>query len=500
MRMDLGRMVYTVRVNDDVGFGDQINQFVLLHTLGQCLGRRFVYTPLSNRRSAADIFARIPLATLFAERIDAAEHAGRPVVTFGVADAAGEALAAPQAWLADLRRRADAAAGADSILELRLAGDRGPLWALVNRVAPEPADALRRRLHALVAGAAAADLFPADARIRVLVHIRQGDVATVPTPWDCDIVLWHQRAALAPPRRTHELRFIRALMRHLAAEYRDEGIAFAVFSDGYQRTRRLAAERLAGQGFFSDTQMALIDDLIVEQEAELALFAGLPRTRAFLGEETDHLVRLVAGITAADLVIANDAQRMTAKMIGAFGGERPRGLAVIGRDGRHDFYHREGIRTENGTAFIPIAWPDFSIEPLRRFIDAAVIRRTAPAASDTAGLPPPAARYNAAEWARCGMRLEAEGRLAEALLAFEQQAALTGGLGALEARSRLLAALGREEEAAALLEGERARRAAQADLAAALPRIDRSMGRREAREDAGAAVRETPAPAGGAAA
>ncbi len=214
------------------------------------------------------------------------------------------------------------------LLKMILSGPREKCFKLINSKISNYPDGLdlraiyfeKRRKHPW--GSAFGD-----GKVKTLVHIRQGDTATLETPWNTYISLWPKNCAFKEYSRFSDIptdvvqiedyhRFIKTLF-----SYFTEGtFSTLLFSDGFYRTfgrlKRNIRElkRNTHLNNASKNRLLKIDPRRYE-EKKFSMFRSIENSNLFLGEDFEKLRHLIHSFMTADLIIAGRQQAMIPSLI-----------------------------------------------------------------------------------------------------------------------------------------------------------------------------------------
>jgi hypothetical protein len=362
---------FTVIPRPEVGFTDQLMQLSLFGRLGHALGLAFRYTPVVNERTHESVWQDFGIAQAFAERtLDPAA----PLTDVPVSDKYLKRRAIRDAddLLAKLRADiADVPAG--RVIAFRIDGARRGLTRLVVKrpdLFPWPeAPEIRQAIQTAVPDTP----FPHDARPKIAVHVRRGDVTVINAPWGTGYKIRPvERFIVSPePLGAYHLRDFYTALKRLQ-EAAGPNAASALFSDGCGRARSILESRPDAElGVDANRRRALMDYCEFEDLAFDA-FRTLPATDVDVGESLSGFRRLVRALMDADIVLYSNAQRLAPKLIGAIG--RPGAEKMLAELVHADAYDPEKVR-EAGVSpdlahFHPIHPQTFEMDPVLRFAGA----------------------------------------------------------------------------------------------------------------------------------
>jgi len=168
-------------------------------------------------------------------------------------------------------------------------------------------------------------LFNNKKEIKILVHIRQGDVGIVETPWKTYIPILRKRsAALVEYESINEigkkyihmfhpsefLSYIRAFCEHLP----QSNYSMLIFSDGYCRSMDMIVRNIYKLNLDKNKNNLLLNAFENFDRDQFKDFESLENTKCVIGESETKLEQLVHSATEADIIICSDQQYMMHKL------------------------------------------------------------------------------------------------------------------------------------------------------------------------------------------
>ncbi len=164
--------------------------------------------------------------------------------------------------------------------------------------------------------------------INVMVHIRQGDTATIQTPWNTYIPVWHEIEGKFTQfkyrediqhQRSMEVDEFRRFLENLLNHVDPDRLSTAVFSDGFKKAFRWIYLHSKRRHVSAEE----IDQLKrIEQDYERKQFRGfeeLPGVKTVIGEEVQKLYQLIDSFMDADIIIIGTHQIMLPKLLAVYG-------------------------------------------------------------------------------------------------------------------------------------------------------------------------------------
>ncbi len=162
---------------------------------------------------------------------------------------------------------------------------------------------------------------------KILIHARQGDTATIETPWKSFIQVWPRKPnalkefdsidqlndhQIITPSDYH--RFCKNLFNCFDKRY----FSTLFFSDGYHRSIN-QLYKYRNMFDFSDKQWQQLDEWKKSCNSSLfSMFTKLDDFELIIGEETEKLYDLIHSFFFADILIVGNQQRMMPKFYAYF--------------------------------------------------------------------------------------------------------------------------------------------------------------------------------------
>jgi len=352
--MDGAETTFTIRIHLG-GFTDQLFQFSTFYKLGRSLGYEYVHSPFRSLRSSAAVFdylgfdslfvepgrwARIrrSLKTRLARKIDIALN-DRILAAAGVAS-----FGALQEYV---RRTVRDHAAGRSRVHVRFSWEPGrasrKFFGWVHAAIDDMPDGLdlRSAYEAQRSARPGPSSFP-PGHVGVLVHIRQGDTAIVPTPWGTYI----------PLREPGAIREHSNLDEHLAdsvvqpAEFKSfvdrfyrawkgDPMSVVVSSDGFQRAFQQVLTQADRLGWSPTARAEFQRAGLAYDALQFEPFSRIPNARVIVGESDDNLFELIDAALAADIVIIGHQQKMIPKLLANYSDRSRRTVVILLYKGPH---------------------------------------------------------------------------------------------------------------------------------------------------------------------
>ena len=170
-------------------------------------------------------------------------------------------------------------------------------------------------------------------RLKILVHIRQGDTAVIATPWGTYVSVWGRISNWMTECMTVDEidtnRVIResdyfAIVERIQHALGETPSSSLIFSDGYDRAFRILREGIRkGRLDWTPEQIALVEKQAVDYEQEqFGIFDPLQSDthscKTAIGENRKHLCDLIESLMQCQIVIVGTHGEMIQKLVAAY--------------------------------------------------------------------------------------------------------------------------------------------------------------------------------------
>ena len=440
---------FTIKINP-TGYSDQLNQFMLVYELGIRLGMKYVYTDIAKTYGRFNENARKFLDVVFEDsdkEIDL-KQLTEYQIEIKSQDFSRLGILSGDDVIEYLKTKIEVKQDKNSLIILRLAGDRNLIFKLLSDFKDDITAPLRSAMNKQIKSCAYKNLYPFDGVIKVFIHLRLGDVTRLATPWAHDFNLWHSTDIGALEVCTPEsMRLLRVCIRELNEFYGEDKICFSIHSDNFRLAERDYSTLLKNTTIVSQEQQTICRHLIAEMSAELELFKQFKNANVFFDKDPAGVEKLTSALINSDLAITNGHQRMIAKLIGIFFTEKPIGLACLMEDSVDKEFHTQMLPT-NALEFIPLEYKRFSLMPLKNFINQHITKaeklwRFPDTLVNTSKL----SAYCSSDLYQAGCDLQATNNLDDALKCFELSAEISNSNDdSIAKQIEVLEMLGRSEQ------------------------------------------------------
>lgn len=345
IRSDVSDTYFTVWTND-VGFTDKLCQFNAFYKLGRSLNYFYVHSPLQSPRSSLCAFDFVGLNQYLSN------SARRPIANFSYLDIPiGQPLLEKTGRSFDnlqnyIRKRvAQAQAQTSQSLVVRFGIGTGgrDVYPIIHKgcsCLPDEVDLFTiyreaRRLEPRQS------LFT-DNKIRVLVHMRQGDTAVIETPGQTFISVWNAK----PKEYMQEFDSFEQLSKdHIEVEpFYDFALAFQLqFEDQLSLVFCSDGYRAAFDDLFQKIETFHLDDQRMESLQKLREIYDYRKYSSFnsfseavvqVGETDQNFCDLVNSAIEAEIIVTGTQQTMIVQLLSRFYDlRRPKIILMLHRGG-----------------------------------------------------------------------------------------------------------------------------------------------------------------------
>ncbi len=325
------KIFFTIMPSLNVGIAHQLSYFNVIYKLGTHLGFEYLHSPFCSSRSSKNIYNFLGFNRHFnvSEYIfcSSLAYKVRTLSTFckyKIIDLRFNAFAISEASLnsfEDLLKHIRTVTICESQrpLLVRFSGKTGNVYKWIHsnlgRLNP-PVDLRSSYFYSRT-------LYPWQSRfqpnsIKILVHIRQGDTALIPTPWNTFIDTKHMREIkstnLSEDRFTDTedyLGFLKLLIDYISPQK----YSIVVCSDGYKRGFRKIYNKKRTLGLSADQirQLKRLEDSF--ETEKFRAFTSDSTCVAVIGESEPNLFDLIHSAMLADLIVFGDQQKMMPRLM-----------------------------------------------------------------------------------------------------------------------------------------------------------------------------------------
>ncbi|MGB0383481.1 MAG: hypothetical protein ACPGWR_01535 [Ardenticatenaceae bacterium] len=214
-------------------------------------------------------------------------------------------------------------------------------------------------------------------RLKVAVHIRQGDTAVVKTPWDTYILAWNKsdgkfkyveaadlntfaKVPLLPVDDYHEF------VQQLTARFAADDFSFLFLSDGFQRAFERVSKKVEKLDL-TDTQIAVLKRSQKSYDKRaFAKFDDINNSAAIVGEHPTKLCDLLHSVLLADIVIVGTQQKLVPKFLSNYSDPDTMPILIVLYRAGKPKHHTLGLNeVRHKFIYVDMNQPDYDAIALR---------------------------------------------------------------------------------------------------------------------------------------
>ena len=162
--------------------------------------------------------------------------------------------------------------------------------------------------------------------LKMMIHIRQGDVAVIETPWETCIPVWEKNLVEYPnfqdiqyDNRVLHLDEYSLFTERLQAHLKDITFSSLVFSNGFSRAfSQFHHKGMESLNITTDQEKSLLESVETYDEKAFKKFSGLSNSTLVLGENSEKLCDLIHSILLADLIIIGPRGGLVPKFLATY--------------------------------------------------------------------------------------------------------------------------------------------------------------------------------------
>ena len=330
------------------GFSDQINQFSVLYKLGMILGYKYVHTPFYSQRSSTQIYNFLGFNDYFLLKIDDFKKEDFECIYLRIGnlfllksniDSLEKIQNKIHEFVSKRNSRSDkiivyfefARPRPRSLLSKAIKSINSYFYHkfninyLINSELPYFPDGLNLKsiyLNTKNKNPLSQTKF-SPGKIKLLVHIRQGDTSIIETPWKTYIPLWKQNKLTEfDSLDSHQFdKYIdvndyHCFVREFISCFPVNTFSILISSDGYKRGFEKIEDKLRFSLNLTSQQIHQLKEAKESyDEKKFKVFEDLDNSCLMVGEKDDSLFHFVDSILTADIIVIGTQQKMIPKLI-----------------------------------------------------------------------------------------------------------------------------------------------------------------------------------------
>ena len=177
-----------------------------------------------------------------------------------------------------------------------------------------------------------------EGKIKLLIHIRQGDTAVLETPWQTYIPLWSRNSLgecntfEATGNAYIQVASFFQFLEKILLEIEINSLSTIVSSDGFERSFKRLFKRAANMRLTTDQLEQMRQIAPTYNQQQFACFESLPCT-LLIGESQEDLYKLLDAAIHADIVVTGTQQAFITRLLSLYADvENPPLIVILCRD------------------------------------------------------------------------------------------------------------------------------------------------------------------------
>ena len=165
-----------------------------------------------------------------------------------------------------------------------------------------------------------------EGKVKSMIHIRQGDTAVLPTPWNTFVALWPPQYSFIEYAQFDEMPMRQRVIfvedyfhfyKNFTAHC-DDSFSTLLFSDGFKRSLQKLSKQIERLDFTQEQEKLLSKDVLSFDKTKYRPFESITDCRLFVGEEPEKLCHLIHSFLTADLLIIGSQLWMFPKLVALY--------------------------------------------------------------------------------------------------------------------------------------------------------------------------------------
>lgn len=375
------------------GFTDQLLQFMVFYKLGLSLGYEYIHTNFNSTRSSQDIYDFLGFNQYWSLNFKNIDFSQYELIYLSFDNNNLEELNQLKN-LAELQEYcrniiANTRCYQDKVIVFfRLKGISQARWKIVSLINSEIKDYqdnfnLRKIYLDKASDRPQQNNYFQPDKIKLLIHLRAGDVATIKTPWgnfirsmksiqdekaktgkNLDQVRWFVKKGASIDVEDY-YHFARDLISGLGAE----NLSICLFSDGYKRAFDFIKDNLNKIKLTPEKTQQILNLSNSYETEKFSIFNNLENCSTVVGESDEKLFNLIDCSLKTDIFIIGNTQRMIPKFLANYyNPEKPPLIFVLSRNGDTSSiirtYARDLTLDAQKATVIPVNLDDYKMAEL----------------------------------------------------------------------------------------------------------------------------------------
>ncbi|WP_299413764.1 hypothetical protein [Acaryochloris sp. IP29b_bin.148] len=226
------------------------------------------------------------------------------------------------------------------LVEFKLEGKRYKLFALIHSTIHDFQDSLSlREIFCRKSKKPYEGSLFLDKKLKILLHVRQGDTTVIKTPWQTYIPM-HSLKKMKEYKEVEDIEHIDTknifyppdylnFIKGLISYFDDDAYSILTFSDGYHRAF-MRLEKNIDTFNFNHAQIKSLKKIkSIYTKVHFKEIQNVNNNKCFIGESSKHLSQLIRSTLDADIVITSSQQRMLPKLIESYRDSESKSIVII---------------------------------------------------------------------------------------------------------------------------------------------------------------------------
>ena len=380
----LQTIYFTVVPLPNSGFTDQILQFSSFYKLGLLLGYKYIHTPFINSRSSRSIFNFLGFNDSFRQdivsfriikfiRLKKIRFIKLKINDHLLNHDNKSTFQELKNFIEQLVANTLESAPSDgvNIIQFKLKPRGRQFFKVIHAQSPNFPDQLD--LRATYFRKRAKNPLKSrftHGKVKLLVHIRLGDIATIKTPWHTFITLSDSNTVTeisdldsAAWKSVLAIQDYYKFLKVFVSNFDPDLFSIVVSSDGYGRAFSEIQKNIKELELNPNQARALKELESVYENESFKVFEKLNDLVCIVGERDENLHDLIHSCLTADIIIVGNRQRMLPKLIASYYDlKNPKTFIVLHKSGKPPNYAKDLSLHSRKARVIPVNLSNFNIK------------------------------------------------------------------------------------------------------------------------------------------
>lgn len=321
--------------NPNSGFTDQLLHFSAFYKLGLSLGYKYIHTPLKSRRSSSKVYEFLGFNDCFLIKINKILWFQYKFIDIEFNDeilqisGVQTVLELQEFVKKTILERSDSFnCNKKIVIRFKLVpGVARRIFRLIHSCIQDFSDGLSlRSVYFSKNGNIRRSKFLSD-KIKILVHIRQGDTAAIETPWQTFIPLRGENRLVELKQKPSSIQIkgrsysifdiedYYDFIKKLTSYFGEDRFSSIISSDGYHRAFETIYKNIERLNLSPGQVKSLKRAAVHYDSKKFALFEDIKDSISIIGENDENLYDLIHSSLTADIIIMGTQQTMIPKLL-----------------------------------------------------------------------------------------------------------------------------------------------------------------------------------------